>query len=678
MKNKKTIKGIKFTFLIIVMLSLSVMSSTIPATINFLNSSYMGSSYMHDDKKLIEDNFYKSNWFDRNILSQLTRSLAETVVSVEGLDEESKSQVESYKLIAKEEITAFNNITFIAINNESGEYYTNTNYKTVEEYNNAVNGYCDIKLSSNNYKLSYIKILDNKEYKEYKHEKLNLELDGLSQLKDADIYISIPKDLLDEDQISWEYNDFNRNVLSFEILAILLIISSIIFIISIIIYKLIKFKLFDSNSSFFKLYDKIPLEFTLSITLVSIVFNIIYYMGTSLEYIVLKIGIMFISIIMVYLLIKKFKNKDRKIDLIKETLTVKTITKVKSLITKVIVSSKKVPLINRIMIITIVGVTINILGVFISVILSFNALLFALILSNMTFLGFSYYMIKKLSYLVEIMDGTEYIKKGELGYKIKIKDQDNFTTLAENINNIGEGLENSIDSQLKSERMKSELITNVSHDLKTPLTSIINYVELIKKEENIEPEYLRDYVNVLDTKSNRLKSLIEDLFEASKASSGNVELNMETIDLKQLLRQAIGEFEEKLIELNLDIRLNLTEEDTHIKADGRRLYRVLENVLSNISKYSLNNTRVYIDLIKENNKICLTMKNISSYELNFDPKEIMERFKRADDSRNTEGSGLGLAIARDLTSIQGGRFDIEIDGDLFKAILEFNLENKSI
>ena len=178
---------------------------------------------------------------------------------------------------------------------------------------------------------------------------------------------------------------------------------------------------------------------------------------------------------------------------------------------------------------------------------------------------------------------------------------------------------------------------------------------------------------MLDSKSKRLKVLIEDLFEASKASSGNLELNMEKIDITQLLRQAIGEMEEKLSNANLDLKLRVPEEKTYIMADGKKLYRVLENLLSNISKYSLNNTRVYIDIIEEDDKVKLTMKNISSYELNFDPEEIMERFKRADESRNTEGSGLGLAIARDLVNAQGGRFEIDIDGDLFKSVVEFNL-----
>ena len=296
----------------------------------------------------------------------------------------------------------------------------------------------------------------------------------------------------------------------------------------------------------------------------------------------------------------------------------------------------------------------------------------AIIAAILTIGGFTYYILKKLWYLSYIMDGTQKIKNGDVHHKLKLIGEDNFTTLADNINNIRDGLDKAIDNQLKSERMKSELITNVSHDLKTPLTSIINYVELIKKEEDIRPEYLKDYVNVLDSKSKRLKILIEDLFEASKASSGNIELNMEKIDLTQLLRQSIGEMEEKLSEAKLNLKINVPEEKTYIRADGRRLYRVLENLLGNISKYSLPNTRVYIDIIEEDGKVKLTMKNISSYELNFDPDEIMERFKRADDSRNTEGSGLGLAIARDLVNLQGGTLSIDIDGDLFKSIVEFD------
>ncbi|RDY28908.1 sensor histidine kinase [Romboutsia weinsteinii] len=322
------------------------------------------------------------------------------------------------------------------------------------------------------------------------------------------------------------------------------------------------------------------------------------------------------------------------------------------------------------LIIVVICIVVNILGCMISAMYWSSWFLFGL--SVITLGVFTYYIIRKLSYLNYIIEGSKRIKEGDINYKLELVGNDNFTYLAENINNIGEGLGNAIGNQLKSERMKSELITNVSHDLKTPLTSIINYIELIKNDEDmLQPEHIKDYIHVLDNKSKKLKLLIEDLFEASRASSGNLELNIEKIELSQILRQSIGEVEEKLLDLGLDIKLNMPEDKVYVNADGRRLYRVLESLLSNISKYSLNNTRIYIDIGISNKIVILTMKNISSYELNFDPNELMERFKRADESRNTEGNGLGLAIARDLVSLQGGKFYVDIDGDLFKVRLEF-------
>ena len=359
------------------------------------------------------------------------------------------------------------------------------------------------------------------------------------------------------------------------------------------------------------------------------------------------------------------------INFFKNTFVYKIFRFIKISFKNTLMLTRSMPLSRRIIGLAIICIIFNIFMMILA--MDGYNILIAIIASVMTIGTLTYYVLKKLWYLSYIMNGTQRIKNGDVHYKLKLIGEDNFTTLADNINNIRDGLDKAIDSQLKSERMKSELITNVSHDLKTPLTSIINYVELIKKEDNITPEYINDYINVLDSKSKRLKVLIEDLFEASKASSGNIALNMEKIDLTQLMRQSIGEMEEKLSEANLDLKINVPEEKIYIRADGRRLYRVMENLFSNISKYSLPNTRVYIDITKDENSVKLTMKNISSYELNFDPGEIMERFKRADDSRNTEGSGLGLSIAKDLVKLQGGSFDIDIDGDLFKAIVQFNL-----
>ena len=287
-------------------------------------------------------------------------------------------------------------------------------------------------------------------------------------------------------------------------------------------------------------------------------------------------------------------------------------------------------------------------------------------------LWFLIYFVNKLGYLNEIMKGVHRIKEGEINYKIEEKNDIYFSSLANDINNISQGLENSIEQRIKSERMKSELITNVSHDLKTPLTSIINYIDLLKREQ-VEPESARDYIAVLDSKSQRLKALIEDLFEASKAASGEMELHLAKIDIVQLLRQTLGEFDEKLAESLLEIRTSFPDEKVYVNGDGRRLFRVFENLISNITKYSLRGTRVYIDIIKDEKNAIIIMKNISSYELNFDAGEITNRFKRGDEARTTEGSGLGLAIAKSIVELHGGELNIEIDGDLFKSIIKMDL-----
>ena len=278
-------------------------------------------------------------------------------------------------------------------------------------------------------------------------------------------------------------------------------------------------------------------------------------------------------------------------------------------------------------------------------------------------------LIKDLVYLDKIMVGAKAAAEGKLNYKIDEKGRGHLRELAHDINNIKDGLKKSVENEMKSENMKTELITNVSHDLKTPLTSIINYIDLLKRE-NIEPENARDYVNILDKKSQRLKVLIEDLFEASKAASGAMELNISRIDIGQLLKQALGENDERFSDNRLEVKLNIPDDKIFIDGDGKRLYRVFENLISNIVKYSLSNTRVYIDMFKENDEVIIVMKNISAYELSFDTNEITNRFKRGDASRSTEGSGLGLAIAKSIVELHNGSFKIEADGDLFKSIIK--------
>lgn len=242
--------------------------------------------------------------------------------------------------------------------------------------------------------------------------------------------------------------------------------------------------------------------------------------------------------------------------------------------------------------------------------------------------------------------------------------------LANDMNCIAEGLDKAVKNEVKSQRMKSELISNVSHDIKTPLTSIINYVDLLKKE-GINSENASKYLDILEQKSQRLKILTEDLFEAAKASSGDMPIELQKLDIFYLIQQGLAELDDRIEKSELNFKVNIPEEKIYVLADGRLLWRVIENLLSNVFKYALKGSRVYINVINNENsdKISLIIKNISSYELNVEVDELMERFKRADESRSSEGSGLGLAIAKDLMEMQKGSLNLEIDGDLFKAIV---------
>lgn len=266
-----------------------------------------------------------------------------------------------------------------------------------------------------------------------------------------------------------------------------------------------------------------------------------------------------------------------------------------------------------------------------------------------------------------IKEGVEQIKNGDLHHRIEVDGKGEFSQLAENINRITDGLKKAVDSEIKSERLKTELITNVSHDIRTPLTSIITYVDLLKLEN--DPEMIAEYVDVLDQKSKRLQHLTDDLFEAAKASSGSIPVQLERIDIVSLLTQGIGEMDEKIEASSLDFKLAHPTEKVYVKADGKLLWRSIENLFSNIFKYALPTSRVYISVEDLGNEILVTFKNISAYELNISVDELMERFKRGDESRSSQGSGLGLSIAESLIHIQNGKFLVQVDGDLFKVMI---------
>lgn len=293
----------------------------------------------------------------------------------------------------------------------------------------------------------------------------------------------------------------------------------------------------------------------------------------------------------------------------------------------------------------------------------------AILIPMIIFAGFIYFIIlKNINQVARINKEASEIVGGN--YKKKIEKTGGlYDGIVDNFNNIGSNLDNAIEDAVKSERLKTELITNVSHDLKTPLTSILNYSDLLSKEDNSQEE-AKEYARIINEKSNKLRVLIEDLFEVSKATSNNIELDRQELDFNSLVAQSIGEWEDKIKENNIEIISNLSEEKVMLKIDGQKFSRVLDNLFSNISKYALENSRVYVDL-RDEGGVKLTIKNISKYPLNISAEELMERFTRGEKSRTTSGSGLGLSIASSFVRAHGASFDIDIDGDLFKVTIKF-------
>ncbi|GAA0863816.1 sensor histidine kinase [Paraclostridium tenue] len=285
------------------------------------------------------------------------------------------------------------------------------------------------------------------------------------------------------------------------------------------------------------------------------------------------------------------------------------------------------------------------------------------------------YMIIKKKYSIinkdykKLLNITKDIANGNLNTNLE-EDLGTFNLLKNEIGNIQIGFKKAVDEEVKSQKMKTELISNVSHDLKTPLTSIITYVDLLK-DENLSDEKRKLYIDTLDRKSERLRVLIEDLFEVSKANSGNVNLNIVDVDIVSLMKQTLLEVDDKMKSSNLTLRNNFPDEKLILKLDSQRMFRVFENLLINITKYAMPNSRVYIDILDKTDKVEIGFKNMTAEEITFNVNELVERFVRGDKARNTEGSGLGLAIAKSFVELQGGSIDVSIDGDLFKVVIVF-------
>lgn len=278
--------------------------------------------------------------------------------------------------------------------------------------------------------------------------------------------------------------------------------------------------------------------------------------------------------------------------------------------------------------------------------------------------------------ILQLMDQINQVAEGDFGYQPQLTADSMLYETAVKLSGITDGFQKSVEEQVKSERMKIELVTNVSHDLKTPLTSIISYVDLLQKEE-LPPE-ATDYVQILAQKSERLKNIVSDLFDLAKVTSGEAEIQLEVLDMSKLVVQTLGDMEDHIEESGLQVKQSIQMPPVPILGDGKKLYRVLQNIVDNALKYSMPGTRVYLDLSVEHQMAVMTVKNTAEYEMDFTAEEILERFTRGDESRTTEGSGLGLSIAKSFTEACGGHFEVVVDGDQFKVIVSFSLTDRPL
>lgn len=482
------------------------------------------------------------------------------------------------------------------------------------------------------------------------------------------LYIWMPKELQSGDVVYESFINVQKNINSFYLSCILFVIFFILLILCILYLAKYKAKstLIEGMVNKLKIY---PIEYKIGVAILTwIIWNMglrVYY---SSSYYIRRLNLSsiiwgIIVVVIYYLLIRIVIVNYNEGTLFKNNITIKVWNYLSDVM-------NRGSIIRTFLIMTALYILSGLVLFFLSALLGIWQI--GIVAGIILTIIYIVMLIKNLVYLDKIMVGAKAAAEGKLNYKIEEKKKGHLRELAHDINNIKEGLRKSVENEMKSENMKTELITNVSHDLKTPLTSIINYIDLLKRE-NIEPENARDYVSILDKKSQRLKILIEDLFEASKIGSNNIELNLEENDINQLLTQTLVEMEDYINESKLDFIVNTPNKEVYILADGKKTFRVFENIISNILKYSLEKTRVYIDLVESDKKVHISFKNISKYQLNFDPDEITERFTRGDLSRNTEGSGLGLAIAKGLVQAQGGELKVDIIGDLFIVNIDFNM-----
>ncbi len=606
----------------------------------------------------INADFYKSYELEQVLYEIATQSVY-TVVG-----DNASEKMLNYKTESRNMISNYTTANVFVINNDSKEVYYN-NISDIDKY---------LKTVTESYHSVYeINFKDKTMYLlNGNNDKVRVSTNyfgNLAQTRKEDVttYIAIPftsdiidmKDININEPLYVRYKEFTKNIEDASFFIGFKMIALAIIIISYLVISILENKELNKKNI---LKNVLPILLAFIISLLQ---SKIY--GWSILYYFINTGLLYL----IYYFGFKILEENRKNNIHPKDYAHNLMVKLTSLK----MNNKKIYTITKYVWIFIPLVIIQVIIIF-AFHVNYGLFEFSIYTAPLLSIALSVisiFIIKdKVNKIEQIRNGIDKIKNGNIEHKIEIKKDLLFDDIVKDINEIGKTINIAVEERLKSERMKNELITNVSHDLKTPLTAIINYISLMKKED-IQPKHLKDYVQVLDKRSQRLKILIEDLFEASKIGSNNIELNLEENDINQLLTQTLVEMEDYINESKLDFIVNTPDKEVYILADGKKTFRVFENIISNILKYSLEKTRVYIDLVESDKKVHISFKNISKYQLNFDPDEITERFTRGDLSRNTEGSGLGLAIAKGLVQAQGGELKVDIIGDLFIVNIDFNM-----
>ena len=634
------------------------------------------------ERKSVEE---RVNYFETTTFAEdYSREIFSAITAINNIKE--SNGYESYGLyyIREENINGNNNIEKI---NYYSEYYkTNVVWLIIDNKTKTAYTNLDYSIDTSNIENIQNKIQENATYWTYEDGNIDTSVNKLSSeyieyiengfdvenLSDYTIYTSVLNNLEYVDDISMNSILYDVLVLVDQKAAFLIPFLVIIIIALVPVIVLGVGRTAKQDGIKLNWYDKILIELAALIAIliagIGACFTISVNGVSNLATLVLAITIMAFGLFIIYLacilffetVVKRLKTHT----FLKTTIIYWLYIKIKELLDEVKIT-------KRFILYFIIFIIANLIcfaimwsdgfpGIILSIIL--YAVVYGLISKRLK----SYVKIEKA--INDLYQGNTDIELEENEFVKEMKN------MASQINDIAGGLSNAIDEKLKSERLKTELITNVSHDIKTPLTSIINYVDLLKKE-GMDGEKAKEYLDILDSKSQRLKKLTEDLVEASKASSGAIKLNMEKLNVNELIKQVSGEFEDKFKARKLEEIITFPENALYIKADSRYMYRVLENMYSNISKYAMEGTRVYTDIIEKDGRIVIQLKNVSKQKLNISVDELMQRIVRGEASRNTEGSGLGLSIARSLTELQEGNFNIYLDGDLFKVTIEFNKEN---